>query len=268
MKKRILIFSLVLVTLSFAAFSFINSNNSKINQKGIASNSLNNTDKPLTETKTKEPLKFFYFVSPRFESIKKSDVNKARSIRDFISEEDDQQIASVYSTEVILIKNDIQTDIREYGTGETLTDKQIELLQSVDYSKHFLVRTNYKDKSKSTTDSEDHFFSPHYTVVPEKQAAYMDGNDALIKYLKDNKSKDTDFIDSKTLQFVKVSFTITTEGRLKQVNLDRSTGYQQLDFELLELIKNIPGQWKPAENANGEKVEQELVFSFGLADAC
>mgnify|MGYP001954206055 CR=1 FL=1 len=48
---------------------------------------------------------------------------------------------------------------------------------------------------------------------------------------------------------------------LKQLNLDRSTGYPQLDFELIELIKNIPGQWEPAENANGEKVQHDEIYN-------
>jgi hypothetical protein len=37
-----------------------------------------------------------------------------------------------------------------------------------------------------------------------------------------------------------------------------------LDKEVLELIVKMPGNWEPAENANGEKVEQELVFAFGI----
>lgn len=263
MKKRILIISLVLVTLSIAAFSFINSNTSKINQTGNASNSLNNTDKPLAENKTKEPLEFFYNISPRFEGIKKSDIDKATSIFDFISDEDSIQIKKLNSTEIILIINDRQTQFREYGTEENLTENQLNMLQSVDYSKHFLIKAIYE-----SIEFEYHDFSPHYTVVPETQSNYADGTDALIKYLKDNKSKNTDFIDEKKLQFVKISFTISTDGQIKQVNLDRSTGYPQLDFELIELIKNAPGKWIPAKNAEGKTVEQELVFSFGLADAC
>lgn len=29
------------------------------------------------------------------------------------------------------------------------------------------------------------------------------------------------------------------------------------------LITHAPGKWEAAENANGEKVDQDLVFSFG-----
>ena len=33
---------------------------------------------------------------------------------------------------------------------------------------------------------------------------------------------------------------------------------------MIELIYKIPGTWQPAENAKGEKIDQELVLSFGL----
>jgi hypothetical protein len=32
---------------------------------------------------------------------------------------------------------------------------------------------------------------------------------------------------------------------------------------MAELIANTSGEWIPAENAQGEKVEQELVLFFG-----
>ena len=36
------------------------------------------------------------------------------------------------------------------------------------------------------------------------------------------------------------------------------------DKKMIELITNLPGKWAPAENQKGEKVDQELVISFGL----
>ena len=47
-----------------------------------------------------------------------------------------------------------------------------------------------------------------------------------------------------------------------------TTGYPSIDEKFIELIKNIPGKWIPAENAKGEKMEQEFVFTFGPADRC
>ncbi len=47
-----------------------------------------------------------------------------------------------------------------------------------------------------------------------------------------------------------------------------TTGYPSIDERFITLIKKIPGKWIPAENSRGEKIEQELVFTFGPANGC
>ena len=47
------------------------------------------------------------------------------------------------------------------------------------------------------------------------------------------------------------------------VELEESSGYPAIDKTMIELLTNAPGKWKPAKNAKGEKVDQQLVFSFG-----
>ena len=93
-----------------------------------------------------------------------------------------------------MVINDKRTHFREYGTEENLTSEQLNLLQSIDYSKHFVMKAFYEDNN-----SEHHDFNPHYTVVPEIQATYSEGNKALLKYFKENKSKDKQFIDEKKM---------------------------------------------------------------------
>lgn len=260
MKKRIIIFSLIVVTVSIAAYSFINRESKVINNSHELERNLPSTP---ALVKDKEPLDFFFYIGSRFESIKKSDITKATSIYDFISVEDKKQIKTLNATELILVVNDKRTNIREYGTAENLTSEQLNMLQSLDYSKHFVMKAIYENY-----DSEHHDFNPHYTVVPETQATYSEGNKALLQYLKENKSKDNRFIDEKKMQAVKVSFTISANGTMTNVKLDRTTGYPQLDLELKELIKNVPEHWIPAKNQDGNPVDQELVMSFGLADMC
>ena len=68
---------------------------------------------------------------------------------------------------------------------------------------------------------------------------------------------------------IKLSFIVTKEGTITQVKHDAmTTGYTSIDQKLMELIKNIPGEWTPAENANGEKMDYEFVFTFGPRDGC
>lgn len=260
MKKRLIIFSLIAVTVSIAAYSFIN------RDAKVVAETINLNDDSIKNTvivKNKKPLNFFFYLGSRFESIKKSDITKATSIYDFISAEDKKQIKKLNATELILVVDDKRTNMREYGTEENLTHAQLQLLQSLEYSKHFVMKAIYENN-----DSEYHDFNPHYTIVPETQATYEAGNNILLKYLKENKSKDTRFIDEKKMQAVKISFTIDANGNMTHVNLDRTTGYPELDLELKELLKNAPGRWIPAKNQTGNSVEQELVLSFGLANSC
>ena len=66
------------------------------------------------------------------------------------------------------------------------------------------------------------------------------------------------------LKPAKLYFTVSKTGTIENVRLDRSSNYPIVDEAMIELIKNAPGEWLPAENEKGEKVEQELVVSFGL----
>ena len=66
------------------------------------------------------------------------------------------------------------------------------------------------------------------------------------------------------LQPAKLYFTVSKEGMIENVRLDRTSNFPAVDETMIELITNAPGKWIPAENSKGEKVDQELVVSFGL----
>ena len=34
--------------------------------------------------------------------------------------------------------------------------------------------------------------------------------------------------------------------------------------KIIKILNEVPGTWIPAKNSKGEKVDQELVVSFGL----
>lgn len=63
----------------------------------------------------------------------------------------------------------------------------------------------------------------------------------------------------------KLYFTVTKDGAISNVSLDRISGYVPMDEAMIDLLKNVPGSWQPAENAEGEKVDQELVITFSMS---
>ena len=76
-------------------------------------------------------------------------------------------------------------------------------------------------------------------------------------------------IKDNKLGALKLSFIVTKNGKITNVAHDAmTTGYPTLDEKFMELIRKIPGPWTAAENANGEKIDYELVFTFGPANGC
>jgi len=247
------------------AFGFINRNNSETDQveTTVSENVAINT--PVIEKINKRIFSdFIYDVGPRFHVIKKGNLDNVRSFSDFIGKDHAQRIVSYKSLSVIILDGDKQTDIKETGNHGVLTAAQIKLLQSTDYSTNLLIRAEYIERNKETGELENSYWTPYLTIVPEKQAAYVPGKDALMEYLKEYSKEVRVNVQTDKLQPAKLFFTVTKKGTIENVKLDRTSGYPSVDKKMIELITKTPGKWEPAENANGEKLDQELVISFGL----
>lgn len=266
MKKRILILGITLSILAFMAFGFLNWRDTKIESVKPLSSMDVAMDQPFTEDQNKSDLdEFFFDVDSRFgTTLTKVELNRARSINDFLSEDLTQRIVIYKSVSVIILEDDRQTDIKETGSSDVLTDAQRKLLRESDYSTNFLIIADYQQTNKETGVLEDISSTPHITIVPEKQAVYVDGKDMLLSYLKENSEKSRANVQANKLQPAKLYFTISKKGEIVNVKLDRTSNYPAVDETMIELISNAPGKWLPAENSKGEKVDQELVISFGL----
>jgi len=265
MKKNILFICTTFTTLILTAYGFINWNVSKTDQLAIS------IDENIT-TKTQVPDKvknrfftdFIYDVGPRFGAIKKRELDQATSITPFFDKKQLQSIVSLKSVSIILIKSDKRTDTKTTGYSNKLTTAQLKLLQSFDYSTSFLIKAEYQQINQKTGKLEDSYSTPHLTIVPEKEASYSQGMDALKKFLKENSKKYRIDVDPEKLKPAKLYFTVTKKGTIENIKLDRPSGYPLVDKTMIELINKTPGTWQAAENYKGEKVDQELVVSFGL----
>ncbi|WP_452227997.1 energy transducer TonB [Lacinutrix sp. MEBiC02404] len=286
MKKSILILCAVLITFSLTAFGVINwqevkTEKSKIlESKKVAIHTTTvekaNPDAnyapmfgPILTSYTEEENLYEgynYNFGPRFGAFKKSKLVGAKSIEDFFKWEELQSVNTIKSIEIVIVENDIQTEKRIIGYSNMLTEAQLQLLKSLDYASHFIIKLEYLKKNKTTGVLEDTNSAPHLTIVPEKQATYSEGRKAFMKFFDENskEARTKADVDQKKLQPAMLYFIVTKEGMIKDVKLDRSSNYPLIDETMLQLINNLPGTWKPAENEKGEKMEQELVVSFGL----
>jgi len=265
MKKRIIIFCAVLSVLSLTAFGFIGWDDTKTNQlKTIINEDVASNSQVIENINKKVFTDFIYDVGPRFSGIKKGDLNNAKSFSDFIGDEHAQRIVSYKSLSTIILEDDRQTDLRVTRNSGDLTAAQLEFLKSLDYSTNILIWADYTEKNKETGELEESHWTPYLTIVPEKQASYQPGKDALIQYLKESSEDVRINVEAEKLQPAKLYFTVTKKGTIANVKLDRTSNYPAVDSKMVELITNAPGNWEPAENSKGEKVDQELVVSFGL----
>ncbi len=260
MNKRILLLSVFLVLILMVAFAFNNTNEPKSDRYEIASTEVAVPAELVTGKK--DPVIQFDLGS-RFQGIKKSDLDKATSFEDFIGFRHANRILSYKSLSVIELDDDKQTDRKITTNSGELTKAQREYLQAAGLSTNILIWAEYTEKWKESGLVEDSYWTPHLTIVPEKQAAYIHGEKAFLAYLEENIPEFTNFVRKEQLQPGRIYLTVGKEGTITNVDLQASSGIPQMDEKLVELIYEAPGKWTPAENAEGEKVEQLLVVFFG-----
>jgi hypothetical protein len=262
MKKSSILFSASIALLSLSAFVYVKGNESDQKKELDVRTETNQPTCQKRAVKAKKEVKsnFFYDLGSRFRGVKKEELVKAKSIKDFLPGHINNPIDSYVSVGVIIIENDEKTDIRETGGNDRLTKGQLNLIKSFDYSTNFLVQAYCKRRYSQLGDLEDCYF----TMVPEKEAQYVDGKEELLEYLRANNEKNIFNLDESKLQPAKLYFIVTKDGDVSEVRLDRTSGYVEIDNNMIELMKNLPKKWVPAENGKGQKVNQELVVSFGM----
>lgn len=207
---------------------------------------------------------FFYDYGPRFDGVTKSTLRNATLITDLFRSEDIQDVVAYGTVMLVLIENEQQAEIRAYSEGTLLTDEQKALLNSLDYSDNFNLRADCKRYDSIWDETREGFHSPHWTIVPEKQAAYLEGKDALLNYLMKGSEDERILAKADIMRPAKLYFTVTKHGTISDVKIGNRSGYEAFDARMVELLQELPGKWTPAENEEGEKIDQELVVSWGF----
>lgn len=242
MKKIILILGIAGVTASVMAFNHLNA------------------EQDFNEIAESKPVDFLYNVDSKFfATITKEKLMEATNVVDLVPSDADWEKFPIKSLLVASVGDDA---VARTGAGHELTDAQIELLRSLNYSESYRLKAHcvgpYGDVKQ-----EEYDLAYWVTVVPEKEANYSDGMTLLLKYLKKQSQQDIKDVTADKLAGGQISFWISEAGKVEQVELNSSCGYKAVDKRMMELIKDLPGNWAPATNAHGETVPQELVFSYG-----
>ncbi|NND63574.1 MAG: hypothetical protein HKN48_10340 [Flavobacteriaceae bacterium] len=206
---------------------------------------------------------FFLEVGPRLNTITKEELGKTTSFADFIAKEHAQSIVSYKTLDVILLDDTELTKTRVDGKGGNFSEEQLNFLKSFDYSTNILIWAEYTEKDQRTGLLQDNHWTPYLTIVPETQAEYKDGHEALLNYLTENTAEVSFELDKDKLKPGRIYFTITQDGKISNVKVNATCGFDSIDKLMINLIRFTSGKWESAKNAEGEKVNQDLVISFG-----
>jgi len=186
----------------------------------------------------------------------KQNLQKATSINDIIPEISGQEKRLFKQVETAIITG--ETEVNEFGKTHELNAKQKELLHSADYGTNFYIRGDYADKLSFN----DHLIY-YISVVPEQEATYISGRESLLTYLQENCALLLSHIDSRQLQPGRLLFEVSTEGTVSHAEIESSCGFAAIDSHVLGLIKDAPGKWQPAKNAEGKLIAQQFIVFFG-----
>ena len=265
MKKSILILAVAITTVCLTAFAFYDRPYEQQTEIiALAEVDASSNYGPIGPMMEYMPEDFLVKVESRFmTTVTKEELNNANTIFDIFPPEAVNGVAQ-YDLVEISIEKEEPLNKKEIGTKVEFNEAQRNLLASLDYSTDFYLRTNIKRKNKYTGELSYDYIVYYMTVVPEKQAEYSDGLNALAEYLKQKAFEDKIFIDKYALKPGRLDFTVTKTGDISDVYLDSSSGYSEMDERLEVLLNELPGTWTPAENANGEPVNQKLVLFFGI----
>ena len=260
MKRLTIIASTVIITFTLTAFTYSNRNGTPTNKPSCQA------------TKEIAPPSFFYNLSSyAINTISKEKIHNAITISDLIPEYTIQEDLNNNITSLRDVKIRVEEEgalctgpMSEKGNGNSLCHEQINLLKTSDYSATFFLEgylTNYDSEGGS---NYDRYFNYNMTVVPEHQATYKAGNESFIDYLTTECQATIAKVQSGNLKSGKISFIVNKKGGISNLDINSTCGYPSVDERMIELMNNLPNAWNVATNGKGEKVNQTLVFSYGL----
>ena len=210
--------------------------------------------------------KLEYVVEKVFKplSISKEKLNNAETVGDLREHFKPSWVREYLSVEILTTQNgSTKKAINKIGK---LSEEQKTNMQTNDAGKDISVKIKYiPENNLKNNDAKEMNFS--FLVYPEQEASYPGGQKKLQKYLKKNAIDKIPEGIITSFELAAVKFTVTKDGKIINPKLAWSSNDENVDKLLLETVQNMPS-WKPAEFANGTKIDQEFAFAVGNMESC
>ncbi len=194
----------------------------------------------------------------------RAELESAQALPDLNPHFRSEWIRSYISTSVTTLQNGIiKTD---FGNSELLTQKQKTAILSADIGSEVRVSIKYLPEN-NLRDNEPK--EMHFTFVqePESEAAFPEGKQKLLQYLKKNAIEKIPDGTFEGYDLATIGFSINEEGNITDARVIWPFKDPNIDKLLLEAVRNMP-DWKPGHYANGKRVKQEFAFTVGNMNNC
>ena len=264
MKKRIIIPVFVILIISLSSFAFNNWNGNAFKPETNSNKSKASVSKNFLETINKTTVNdLVYDIDSRFiHTVTLEYIRSAKTIADIIPKEASEKLSQYGKNKLGLLQN--QSEITLIGNGKNFNLEQTELLSQLDYGADLYI--NADCKTANPNGDLDYYGLVYYmSIVPHKEAEYAFGNQVFIDEIKKKTRTKISHLKKGEIKPCRIRFSINKVGKLTKADLESTSGYEDADLAVLQAIKSTYGKWVPAENAKGEKVDQELVFFFGIS---
>jgi TonB family protein len=192
--------------------------------------------------------------------VKEEELDNAEFMSDIIPNYPANWIMSYVSTE-ILVTGDGNA-MMAAGASDALSTEQKNILKTTALGTDIVLKINYRFKNPVTNNIDFSTMNYSATVVPETEAEYVSGYRQMAQYLKENAIDKISEEASAKFQPATVEFTVDEKGEISDAQISRTSGDQETDELLLNVINQMP-KWKPAEDSKGNKVKQDFEFSVG-----
>lgn len=272
MKNAPFYLSIAIVALGIAAFALLDysespavQNHQKPSCKIMASIYPTQPGYRITEESVKD-YKRLYIVRKRFSKrITKAQIQEAKLINDFLPHYPGGWIVEYTSVKIIAeIKGETKTAT---APDNKLTAEQVALLNTLEPLDGIFLQIRYMAENSVTGEMESSMMEYALGVIPDVEAEFRGGHDALINYLAENSWEEivANGYDALSMKTTGIRFTINLEGKAEDIEVFVPSGNKKVDEILKQTIENMP-PWIPAENFNGEKAKEQ--FELVMGDGC
>ena len=198
-------------------------------------------------------------------SISKETLDKAKNLKDVNPGFPSSWVNQYISVQILASCNGIIK--KGIGIDENLNDNQIAVLQSADVGSNieFLVKHKTSEAVSTTDNTKEIKFA--YTLVPDTEAEYLDGYNALKDYLKVEAIDKIPESVKISLEQVIIRFVVSKEGKVVKPEIIKSSHLKNIDSLLIDALTSMQN-WKPAHNADGKKFEQTFELQLGNLIGC